>query len=122
MLHPTQTDIVLTDLLKGLSFYIHFHVINNYVKYKFYIETALLRQYGTYIPNEIPNFQPVQVTCRILENESISYRTFIIYISNYILQKLDAIKASEIIVEDNQNDDIVKIVEKEPGLICLDHI
>lgn len=113
----------MTDLLKGLSFYIHFHVINNnYVKYKYCIESALLRQYDTYIPNEIPNFQPVQVTCYTLENEHVSYSTHIIYISNHILQKLDTIQASEIIVEDNQEDDIVKIVEKEPGLICLDNI
>ena len=121
MLHPTQTDILLTDLLKGMPFHSYFHIINSYVTYKFYIESAILRQYDEYIQNEIPNFQPVQVTCHILENENLSYRTLIIYISDHIVQRLYTIKTNEIIVTDDP-DDVTKIVEKESGHLCLENI
>lgn len=123
MLHPTQTDILLTNLLKGMSFYMYTQIIYSYAKYKFYIESALLRQYSQYIPDIIPNYQPVQVTCYILENEQLSYRTLIIYISNLILQKLDTIKASDIIAINDEDDvEVVKIIEKDAGEICLDNI
>ena len=80
MLHPTQTDILLTDLLKGIPFHFYFNILNSYVTYKFYIESAILRQYDKYLSNKIPNFQPVQVTCK---DEKLSYRTLIIYISDH---------------------------------------
>ena len=118
MLHPTQTDILLTDLLKGVPFHFYFHILNSYVTYKFYIESAILRQYDKYIQNEIPNFQPVQVTCK---DEKLSYRTLIIYISDHIVQRLDTIKTNEIIVTDDP-DDVTKIVEKEAGHLCLENI
>ncbi len=93
ILRPNHTDILITDLLKGMQFDIDATIQHFKHHIHFFIESVLLRKKDDrYIKEKIIGFTPIQCSCYSLQNDKVNNSIQYLFISDYILEKLDSIK------------------------------
>lgn len=88
---------------------------------RFFIESVLLRKKDDHYINErINGFTPIQCQCYSLVNDKINNSVQYLFISDYILDRLDDIKQTDIQLVTDTEYNVVKVVMKDAGVACLE--
>lgn len=119
---PNETDNILTALLKDMSFDVEVYVL---LKFKthihFFIESVLLREKGDrYINERIKGFTPIQCQCYSLVDDKVNHTVQYLFISDYILDKLEDIKRKDIQLVTNTEYNVITVIVKDAGVACLE--
>lgn len=122
ILRPNKTDNLLTALLKGMSFDIEVYLLLKFKTQKHcFIESVLLREKDNcYINKSIGSFTPIQCQCYSLVNDTVTHSVQRLFISDYILDKLDSIKQKDIQIVTDTEYNVVTVVVKDAGVACLE--